>query len=155
MNDISHNTYSASLKAYINFLIKTNNINVEEEVAPNDVSQNEDDLNNIIETELNPETKENVDWESLFIDSTGKLTRIANPQLLDLLRPVLDTEYRKLPAAYNIITEFYGDRFPNTVMQLKDWNNVFNQINLKSPYYIPTEQLLDRNTSNREKIKVM
>ncbi len=155
LNDISHNTYSASLKAYINFLIKTNNINVEEEVAPNDVSQNEDDLNNIIETELNPETKENVDWESLFIDSTGKLTRIANPQLLDLLRPVLDTEYRKLPAAYNIITEFYGDRFPNTVMQLKDWNNLFNQINWKSPYYMPTEQLLERNTSNRQKIKVV
>jgi hypothetical protein len=49
-----------------------------------------------------------------------------NPELLKQLRPHLDKEYPSLPPAYNIIDDFYGDRYPN--MQMKDWGKLIKEI---------------------------
>ena len=72
------------------------------------------------------------DWEAEFTDDTGKLTRIANPELLDILRPYLDVEYPKKAAAFNAVERFYGDRFPD--MTLADWGKLLNAINWADPY---------------------
>ena len=47
--------------------------------------------NNATDATVNIST-ENIDWEAMFTDTNGKLTRIANPALLDKLRPHLDSE---------------------------------------------------------------
>ncbi|OKY93978.1 MAG: hypothetical protein BHV67_16415 [Bacteroidales bacterium 43_36] len=68
-----------------------------------------------------------IDWEEKFIDGNGKLSRIANPELIELLRPVLQTEYPRIASAYNIIYDFYGSRFDET-MELKDWSLLIDYI---------------------------
>ena len=143
-----HNSISASLKAYILFLLEINNLNDDLDDYTDDEQQ--DDTDSEVETE-SQQSEDSIDWEAMFTDSHGKLTRIANPQLIDKLRPLLDTEYRKTAAAYHVISEFYGDRF--NVMELKDWGNLFNQIDWKSPYYKPDEQLTDK--SPRQKTHIL
>ena len=64
--------------------------------------------------------------EKEYEDENGNLTKIANPELLEQIRPYLDTEYPSLPPVYNIISEFYGDRYPN--MQFKDWGKLISAI---------------------------
>jgi hypothetical protein len=72
------------------------------------------------------------DYLSPYLDEHGKLTRIADPVLLDLLRPDLDTDYPRLIGALTTIQEYYGeDRFPN--MELHDWSKLFDKINWKAP----------------------
>ncbi|MBQ5610288.1 MAG: hypothetical protein UHC59_05485 [Fibrobacteraceae bacterium] len=134
-----HYAFSASLKIYIQYLLELNNLNDDVEEIPVDEPQVDDTPTSEVSTAPTTPTDKNIDWEAIFTDSNGKLTRIANPQLIKLLSPVLNTEYRKLPAAYNIINDFYGNRY-NTTMQLKDWNKLLNQIDWTNPYYtFPTD----------------
>ena len=71
-----------------------------------------------------------VDYEAMYTDkNTGKLTRLANPELLEKIRPYLiDSEYKTPIAAYNIIEDFYGSRYYN-VMEFTDWKNLIEHIN--------------------------
>lgn len=152
LNEISHRQTSNGLRTYIQYLLEINNLNDEVEIVHNAETQENTDSTTEIDIEQQPsEENENVDWEVLFTDSHGKLTRIANPQLIDLLRPALDTEYRKLSVAYRIISDFYGNRFEN-IMELKDWNNLFNQINWQSPYYNPPEQQSEKTQKHKSHI---
>ena len=134
INESYHRQLSNAFRTYILFLQKNNNLN-------NEVKN---DSNEGIDCELHSQKKseketrevkdaEDVDWEDLYTDSYGKLTCIANPQVLEKLRPVLDTEYRKLPVAYQIVSDFYGERYQKS-MELKDWNRLFNQIDWVNPY---------------------
>ncbi len=66
------------------------------------------------------------DWENSYEDEQGNLTKLMNPELLKLLRPYLDTDYPSLPPCYNIIGDFYGNRYPK--MQLKDWGRLLKDI---------------------------
>ena len=102
----------------------------------------------------NQQTDAFTDWEATYEDEQGKLTKIINPELLKKLRPHLDTEYPSLPPAYNIITDFYGDRYPN--MQLKDWGRLINAIEwdkCNEDGVIP-EEIISSGKKNRQKIKV-
>lgn len=152
LNEIYHRQVSNGLRTYIQYLLEINNLNDDVVDVVTDEEPQHTDLS-LTETVEEPATTDNeeIDWEELFTDSNGKLTLIANPQLIDLLRPVLDTEYRKLPAAYNIVSSFYGDRFQNT-MELKDWNNLFNQINWQSPYVNPSEQQAEKTQKRKSHI---
>lgn len=75
--------------------------------------------------------EEKVDYETPWIDGNGNLTRIANPELLKLLKPDLDTDYPRRTSAYATIEDFYGERFPN--MQLADWSRLLNDIDWGKP----------------------
>jgi hypothetical protein len=129
--------FSAALNHYVRFLIEWQEINTVtnvikiEQVAiefPND-SLNDVELT---QTEID-ELSEDIDWETKFLDDENKLTRIANPILIDRLRPYLDTEYKSTACAFNIIEDFYGNRFPS--MQIKDWQKLLEKINWDSPYF--------------------
>ena len=153
LNNESHYTYSAALNKYIDFLIEYKSYSedseiIEKEEQPSlfddnhtELSENNESSSTIVE-EPKPEnipeeykTNEN-NWEELFTNQDGVLTRIANPELIDKLRPCLDTEYRKTAEALAIIEDFYPDRYNN--MQLKDWQNLFSQIDWSNPYYDPS-----------------
>ena len=60
------------------------------------------------------------------------MTRIANPTLIDLLRPALNTEYRSIANALAIIEEFYEGRFE--AMTGEDWIRLALAINWEHPY---------------------
>lgn len=146
LNEIYHRQISNGLRAYIQYLLEINNLNDVVDVF----DEESQDAVEPVRTDEEQITIENgnIDWETLFTDEHGRLTRIANPQLINLLRPALDTEYRKLSVAYRIIAEFYGDRFHDS-MELKDWNNLFNQINWQSPYYKPAEQQAEKTQKHK------
>lgn len=133
LNEHKHRDYSAAMKQYIVFLRETRAYarNKEEHFLKEEVEPVPYETQ--AESETTPETDPIVhDWEVEFTDTNGKLTRIANPELIDQLRPLLDTEYPKRVAAFNVIASFYGDRFPN--MTLADWGNLMNAINWAAPY---------------------
>lgn len=136
INNDWHNTYSAALKKYIDFLIEESGVKPSEDESFIDLPKPQ--VTDIEETKPEGVEKKNynedeTDWEAFFTDEQNKLTRIANPELIDKLRPCLNTEYKATAMAFNIIEDFYGDRF--RTMEIKDWQNLFDDIDWSNPYY--------------------
>jgi uncharacterized protein (UPF0262 family) len=129
--------FSAALNHYVRFLIEWQEINTGtnvikiEQVAIEFPNESLNDVE-LIQTEID-ELSEDIDWEAMFLDDENKLARIANPLLIDQLRPYLDTEYKSTACAFNIIEDFYANRFPS--MQMKDWQKLFEKIDWSNPYY--------------------
>lgn len=140
--------YPAALSAYIGFLQNQQGETTDE------VQSNEKEEDAERGDSNNQQMDISMDWEATYEDDQGKLTKIMNPELLKQLRPHLNTEYPSLPPAYNIITDFYGDRYPN--MQLKDWGRLINSIEwdkCNEDGVIP-EEIIVSGKKSRQKIKV-
>ncbi len=140
LNQAWKSVFSAALNHYVHFLIEWYDINNKNKVIISEQAAIDfTDDNKNVENELQLETNEastETDWEESFLDNENKLTRIANPALIDLLQPFLDTEYKSPASAFNIIEDFYGNRFPS--MQIKDWQKLFEKIDWSNPYYSPS-----------------
>ena len=93
------------------------------------------------------------DWESPFLVN-GKLTKLANPELLDLLKPCLSVEYPNKKAALETVQQFYGTRFADT-MEFQDWVLLFNQIDWANPYTKLDAHGAIEYKSLREKIRIV
>lgn len=133
LNEYKHHEYSAAMKQYVVFLNETQTY-ARNEKEPHLFQGGEHFLygSHSVE-EPAPEPEPTVhDWEAEFTDDNGKLTRIANPELINILRSYLDIEYPKKAAAFNAIESFYDDRFPG--MTLADWGKLMNEINWADPY---------------------
>lgn len=147
LNNLVHRFYSASLMKYINFLCDSN------PEAPQRLEQNsctEVQQNNGVVGE-----KTVHDWEGEYTDTYGKLTRIANPELINRLRPYLDTSLKKPISAYNTIGDFYGERYSDT-MSFKDWQKLLDAIDWSNPYVhdapdSKSQACSDNRDSNRRK----
>lgn len=114
------NIYQVALNSYVGFLQipqQTVVSDIEEEEQEEPVEEQNDSK---IAVDLSK------DWEAAYEDEYGRLTKLMNPKLLKKLRPYLDVEYPSPSAAYNVIGDFYGDRYPN--MQLKDWGRLIKEI---------------------------
>lgn len=133
LNEHKHHDYSAGMKQYVAFLSETQTYDRNDE-EPHLLQEREPlPYGSHMVEEPVPEPEPIVhDWEAEYTDENGKLTRIANPELIDILRPYLDVEYPKKAAAFNAIERFYGNRFPN--MTLADWGKPMNAINWSDPY---------------------
>lgn len=105
--------------------------------------------NNATEATVNIST-ENVDWEAMFTDANGKLTKIANPALLDKLRPHLDSEYVNPVCAYSEVEDFYGERYPT--MDMGEWMRLFKAIDWNNPY-VSLSPTKENKTTERTKSK--
>lgn len=127
LNEHKHHEYSASLKQYAAFLCGTYTY-LNKENNPSTFQNSNPSASN---SDISDNTA-NQDWETEFINASGKLTRIANPELIDILRPYLNAEYTKKAAAFNAIDQFYGNRFP--AMSLADWGKLMNAIDWSAPY---------------------
>jgi hypothetical protein len=145
INELNHSwkfVFSAALNHYVRFLIEWKDINTKNvsdhiEQATIDFSADAKPDTYLINNEPDIEDlSEDVDWEDMFLDGDSKLTRIANPSLIDKLRPYLDTEYKSTASAFNIVEDFYGNSFPS--MQIKDWQKLFEKIDWSNPYYSPS-----------------
>lgn len=131
LNEQKHRDYSAAMKQYVDFLNETQTY-----VKKDDESHMlHDGISIQYGSRTEPETVTEFirhNWEAEFTDADGKLTRIANPELIDILRPYLNVEYSKKVSAFNAIERFYGNRFPN--MTLADWGKLLNAIDWSDPY---------------------
>lgn len=120
INEKSKKVYSNAFMRYIDFLCAKNGI-----AASSD---------NVSETDsITTEENTSIDWESKFTDNNGKLTKIANPELLEKLRPILTGDFPSRTSALNIIDDFYKGRFEN--MDFKDWSNLIDDIQWNLPNY--------------------
>jgi len=138
IDDSWNNTYSAALNHYVRFLVDLKDINVKSnlnQTKQTTVEYSTKSITDVAVIQLESETdelSEDADWESMFLDDENKLTRIANPSLIDQLRPYLDTEYKSIASAFNVIEDFYAYRF--STMQIKDWQKLFEKIDWNNPY---------------------
>ena len=82
---------------------------------------------NEIVIQKSKELREDIDYEKCYTSQNGKLTKIANPELLQLLRPVLDTPFKQTMVAFQIVEDYYKDRYCET-MSLSDWMRLFDAI---------------------------
>lgn len=105
--------------------------------------------NNATDATVNIST-ENVDWEAMFTDANGKLTRIANPALLNKLRPHLDSEYVNPVCAYSEIEDFYGERY--STMDMGEWMRLFKAIDWNNPY-VSLSPTKEKKNTERTKSK--
>ena len=138
MNVEVHHDYSAALKQYA-FYINQRHSDGDVPAAPvtgYEMPDNEpavlEDSGTAVQYGTQTDEPTNIDWEAKYTDKNGNLTRIANPELIELLRPYLDTEYRELAAAFNVVESFYGERFSN--MEFSSWGKLFKQIDWSSQY---------------------
>jgi len=139
-NRYVRDVYKLALTAYINFLIDLRDSAIVEKTEYDEpeniqaaVEENisKEPTIKVVDEAPQYDFDESADYELPFIDDQ-KLTKITNPKLLMQLRPILKLEIPDLIAAYSVIYEFYGDRFPN--MQLSDWNNLLIGINWDDPF---------------------
>ncbi len=126
INEERHHDYSAAMKQYVEFLVRT-----ETYVQPVEPVHVLEEGEPVPYGTTPPPVEEGRDWEAEFTDENGKLTRIANPALLEKLRPVLDREYPNAATACNIVEDFYGDRFRD--MEFYEWGRLFKQIDWSNP----------------------
>ncbi len=155
IDKMCQNTITLALSVYIKFLISTIDIDYELIEDISNVKRDEP----IITPDENEDKAEidlaNFDWEKPFLDENGKLTRIANPKLIDLIRDdFIDPEYRKMASVYNTINNFYKDRFVE-VMELSDWRGIIYNIDWDAPYYNPNDKEIDSDDECQKKRKVV
>lgn len=125
--NISHKRdFSAAMNQYVDFLISCNSY----PILPDESTKDEEPEPYDNLCSQNTETQ---DWESKYTDENGKLTKITNPDLLKKLQPVLDREYPNTAAAYNIIENFYKDRYSS--MQLYEWGKLIKEIDWRKPLH--------------------
>lgn len=138
INVEAHHDYSAALKQYAYYLMTDNSDKAEFTPTLPSYQQREpsstqlQDSGQEIQYGKKTYEPEKIDWETPFTDDNGNLTKIANPALIERLRPYLDTEYRELAAAYNEIETFYGPRFEH--MEMSAWRKLLNDIDWNNPY---------------------
>lgn len=109
LDSSNDNVYSYALNAYVDFVIQ----------EFGDTPEFEDDAKYASESdidEFNEKDGIKVDYETPYMDSDGRLTKIVNPELIELLREDLNTEFPRPMAAYATIEDFYGNRFPKMEM---------------------------------------
>ena len=112
--------YRVPFLSYIDFLQKKHFPSTFE-----DVTDKNEDITEYQEIEVETSDEER-NWESDYEDEYGNLVKLMNHELLKQLRPYLDKEYPSLPPAYNIIEDFYHNRYPK--MQMKDWGRLIKEI---------------------------
>lgn len=66
----------------------------------------------------------------------GKLLMIADPHIIEALRPLLDTEYQNRQGAMNILYDRYSEKCPN--MEFRDWKKLIDGIDWTNP--LPQEE---------------
>jgi hypothetical protein len=143
-NKAKHRDLSAMSKQLVQYIDHV--CHLSGSIENEDTPQND---NNATEATVNIST-ENVDWEAMFTDANGKLTRIANPALLDKLRPHLDSEYVNPVCAYSEIEDFYGERY--STMDMGEWMRLFKAIDWNNPY-VSLSPTKENKTTERTKSK--
>ena len=129
-NNARHHDLSAMSKQLVQYIDHISEI---EHLSDTPIESEDDSENNdnptVVTTNM---STEDIDWEAMFTDANGKLTRIANPTLLDKLRPHLDSEYVNPVCAYSEVEDFYGERY--STMDMGEWMKLFKAIDWNNPY---------------------
>ena len=125
-NKAKHRDLSAMSKQLVQYIDHISHL--PKSIESEDTPENND---NAMDVTVNIST-EDIDWEAMFTDANGKLTKIANPTLIEKLRPHLDSEYVNPVCAYSEVEDFYGERY--STMDMGEWMRLFKAIDWNNPY---------------------
>lgn len=117
LDDEAEGYIAIILNAYVDFLIKFFE-------GKNETNENDAAKVNV---------QENVQPANEHIRN-GKILKIVEKELLDEIRPYLDTEYRSPIPAINILSEYYKNRCDCSAMEWKDWMALINKIDWQKIY---------------------
>ncbi|MBP5424364.1 MAG: hypothetical protein J6Y78_18180 [Paludibacteraceae bacterium] len=113
------------LKTYIEFLkVKLENVNDSKTEKDNDLSQEE--------CSIERPSNEIIDFDKLYLRN-GKITKVVNPEVLHLIEPHLNTEYKEPIVAVNILNMYYSDKY-DLQMEFKDWIKLIQNIDWSTCY---------------------
>lgn len=93
------------------------------------------------ETEVEDEVEtqqEEADYDTPYYKD-GKVTKVANPDVLHLIEPYLNTEYKAPIVAVNILKNYYAEKF-ELQMEFKDWMKLVQDIDWSTCYNAPVVQ---------------
>lgn len=141
LNDKNKCVYSAALNHYIKSLLDYYSEQPVKEQS--EVKEEQVILENI----------DHKDWVTPYINECGKLTRLADPEVIEELRPLLDAEYPSIAAAFNVIEKHYQTRFPT--MTLGEWNTIMNNINWQKPYDNETDETETVEYEGKQKTHIL
>ena len=119
-----------ALIAYISFLRYSSNEPITDSTIPEDLYMNEEEAED-------EEDGSDVNGNPIIVDpdkkyiKNGKLLKLANPDIIETLRPLLDTEYKNSLGAINILYDHYNEKCPD--MELRDWKKLIDNIDWKNP----------------------
>lgn len=119
-----------ALIAYISFLRYSSNEPITDCTIPEDLYMNEEEAED-------EEDGSDVNGNPVIVGpdkkyiKNGKLLKIADPDIIETLRPLLDTEYKNSLGAINILYDHYNEKCPN--MELRDWKKLIDNIDWKNP----------------------
>lgn len=146
LNEQYSSLITVALTEYISFLSKY--IITENRVDIDDAAIDECHCS---EDEIMKTGYDGDDIDRINTDARGHLTKIANPILLEQLKPHFETKYRELATVLNIIDDFYAGRY--NCMDLSEWIKLINSIDWSNPYDSSINQT--KYTTSRQKIKVL
>lgn len=149
-NSAKHHDLSAMSKQLVLYIDHISHIShlPDKSIESEDESVHIDDNTTDVTTNI---SAQDVDWEAMFTDANGKLTRIANPALIDKLRPYLDSEYVNPVCAYSEVEDFYGERF--STMDMGEWMKLFKAIDWSNPYVSLSSPTKENKPTERTKSK--
>lgn len=125
LGTISNGCIKDMLTKYIEFLKdKFENANDTKAEKYNDLSQEE------CSTEKT--CNEVIDFDKMYYKN-GKITKVVNPEVLHLIEPHLNTEYKEPIVAVNILKKYYADKF-DLHMEFKDWMKLTQNIDWSTCY---------------------
>jgi len=134
LNDSAEGLLNEMLLAYIEFLknkfddtINVNNEEKQEIIDANSNTEIQDRKTQPLESRAGV-----VDFDTPYYNK-GKIIKIANPEILRMIEPHLNTEYKAPIAAVNIIKKYYVSRFDLT-MEFKDWMKLIKNIDWSTCY---------------------
>ena len=129
------------LKTYVEFL----KLKFEEVDDADDAEDTEQEEETEVEdgdagNDAQQDNAENVpaDYDTPYYKN-GKITKVANPEVLHLIEPYLNTEYKAPIVAVNILKNYYAEKF-ELQMEFKDWMKLVQDIDWTTCYDAPVVQ---------------
>lgn len=129
------------LKTYVEFLkLKFEEVDdaddAEDTETEEETEVEDKDVEN--ETQQGDAADAPADYDSPYYKN-GKMTKVANPDVLHKIEPHLNTEYKAPIVAVNILKNYYAEKF-ELQMEFKDWMKLVQDIDWATCYNAPVVQ---------------
>lgn len=148
LNAMAEGCLEDVLKTYVEFL-KLKFEEVDDADDAEDIDEKEETEVEVAENETQQSDANDTpaDYDIPYYKN-GKITKVANPDVLHKIEPHLNTEYKAPIVAVNILKNYYADKF-ELQMEFKDWMKLVQDIDWATCYNAPVVHL-NKKTSKKK-----
>lgn len=133
INRAEHNFYSATLKKYILFLI---NNSFKTTSSKQEKAYKIEEENGLFASEYDEPER----YVERNVNESGKLTKLANPELLAKIKPYLEGDYKDTQKALQTVRAFYENTFPT--MTFVDWMRLIQEVSFDKENIVESHEHL-------------